>query len=91
MIMASTVRIARLDEDGDWVSLGTTALTFAPIFDEAEYFRVTNRLIAPTTISVAFQPSRQMLRILIGPRWAWDRHHHRVVTRRKYRHRKGRR
>lgn len=85
------VRVARL-EHGRWVDAGPIvgAVTFTPVIaDAAEDLVLRHNLDRSVTVSVAFRPSRKLRRIVMGPRWAWDRRRHRQVTRRKALARRG--
>lgn len=88
-IRATGIRIARLDADGSpagpWRTVGATAMTLVPAIEDAtEAFAAMHRL-EDATLTIAFQPSRALRRLVLGPRWAWDRRRRMAVTRRKYR------
>lgn len=91
-VRATGLRIARLDGDGSWhVVGGAAAMTLAPAIEEATTAFAAMHRLEGVTLTVAFQPSRALRRLVLGPRWAWDRRRRMAVTRRKYRARRGRR
>jgi len=89
-VRATTMRVHRWTGDR-WEDtgplLGAATVTFTPAYleDAAEDYVARHQLPASTTVTVAFHPSRQLRRLLMGPRWAWDRHRLRTTTRRKAR------
>lgn len=94
-VRATSLRIAPLDAHGVpgiWTVAGTVGpVAVMPLFEEtAEAYRDWNGLDRAVTITVAFRPTREMLRLLLGPRWAWDRRRRMAVTRRKQLARRGR-
>ena len=90
-LQARSLRITRLDPDGEpqagsaLTVAGFTSWTPQFLEDAAEDYVERQWLPESTTLTLTFQPSRRMRRLLMGPRWAWDRSRHRTVTRRKYR------
>lgn len=87
-----SLRLARPDDTGQWVTAGPVlgAVKFTPLIeDAAEDLVLRHGLDRSVTVSVAFRPSRHLLRLVLGPRWAWDRRRARQVTRRKQLARRG--
>ena len=90
-VQARSMRITRLDPGGDPVPGSTLTLagtvSWTPEFLAPEVERYVERQWLPrtATLTVTVRPSRRMLRLLMGPRWRYDRRRHRTVTRRKYR------
>lgn len=85
-VRAGSVRIARLDGDR-WTPVGGIAgpVTFAPVLEQAaEHYAVAMDLTRDATITVAFRPSRQMVRLLFGWSATVDRSAVRAATRRRY-------
>jgi len=93
-VRARSVRIAPLDTDSvahAWTGLTDAFTGFTPVLDQmVGDFRDLN-LQLHRTASVTFRPSRRLRRIVLGPRWTYDRRRHRQVTRRKALARRGRR
>lgn len=95
-VRARSVRIAPLDADGvarTWTDLTDAFTGFTPVLDQmAGDFRDLNlQLLRTATVSVTFRPNRRLMRLVLGPRWTYDRRRHRQVTRRKALARRGRR
>jgi hypothetical protein len=66
-------------------------MTFQPMIEATEATVDAFRGMATATFQVSFQPSRALRRLVLGPRWAWDRRRARTVSRRKALARRGRR
>lgn len=73
-VRAGSMRIARIDRDqltGDrrWTPVGdvTGPVTFAPVLEEAaDHYAAAMDLTRGATITVAYRPTRAMIRLLFG-------------------------